>query len=92
VERHARRALVRRAEAADAPAIAILFGLPAEIVLARNASRVRRVVGQDIVERHLALVAALSPETLTAEGFTAVHTLRSRADAAAVRVLESPII
>ena len=92
VERHARRALVRRAAAADAPAIAILFALPAEIVLARNASRVRRVVGRDIVERHLALVAALSPESLTAEGFAAVHTLRSRADVAAVRMLERPII
>jgi predicted kinase len=92
VERHARRALVRRAAAADVPAIAILFALPAATVLARNASRVRRVVGQDIVERHLALVGALSPETLVAEGFAAVHTLRSRADVAAVRLLKSPII
>lgn len=92
VTRHARRALVRRAAAADAPAIAILFALPAETVLARNVSRTRRVVGQDIVERHLALVGALSRETLVAEGFAAVHTLRSPADVAAVRVLESPII
>ena len=92
VTRHARRALVRRAAAAGAPAIGIVFALPAETVLARNASRVRRVVGQDIVERHLALVGALSRETLVAEGFAAVHTLRSRADAAAVRVLERPII
>lgn len=92
VTRHARRALVRRAAAAEAPAIAILFALPAETVLARNASRARRVVGQDIVEGHLALVAALNVEKLTAEGFAAVHTLRSRADVAAVRVLKSPII
>jgi predicted kinase len=90
VERHARRALVRRAVAAGAPAIAILFALPAETVLARNSSRVRRVVGQDIVERHLSLVAALTSETLAAEGFADVHTLRSAAEVAAVEVLGGP--
>lgn len=86
VERHARRALVRRAAAAGVPASAILFALPAETVLSRNASRAGRVVGQDIVERHLERVAALAPDTLAAEGFTEVHTLRSAADVAALEV------
>jgi predicted kinase len=85
VERHARRALVRRAAAAGAPAIAMLFALPAETVLSRNASRTR-VVGQDFVERHISLVAALTAVTLAGEGFAAVHVLRTSAEVDAVKV------
>jgi hypothetical protein len=43
-------------------------------------------VAPDIVERHLALVAALDTEMLAAEGFAAVHVLRTSADVESVDV------
>jgi hypothetical protein len=38
------------------------------------------------VERHLALVAALTAEALTAEGFATVHVLRTPAEVDEVEV------
>ena len=90
VERHARRALVRRAAAAGVPALAVLFALPVAAVLSRNASRAGRVVSPEIVERHLALAAGLDAETLVAEGFAAVHVVRAAEDEAAIEVVVEP--
>jgi protein phosphatase len=90
VERHARRALVRRAAAAGVPALAVLFALPVAAVLSRNASRAGRVVSHEIVERHLALAAGLDAETLVAEGFAAVHIVRAAEDEAAIEVVVEP--
>jgi predicted kinase len=46
VERHARRALVRIAERAGLPAVAIVFDLPLPVVLARNAARGKGAAGR----------------------------------------------
>ncbi|HEU0237527.1 MAG TPA: AAA family ATPase [Candidatus Limnocylindrales bacterium] len=79
VERHARRAILARARVAGVPAVAIVFDLGLDLVLARNAGRRERVVEPTVVERHRAMLARLlaesGGETLAAEGFAAVHRL-----------------
>ena len=85
-DRHARRALVVRAGFAGVPALAIVFALPREVVLARNAARAERVVAPESVERHLDRVEAGLP-TIGDEGFERVVVIRSPADEAAVEIL-----
>ena len=76
VERHARRALVRLAVAADAPAVAIVFDLPLVEVLARNRARPGRPVPEDVVTRQWeVLQRALRVGSLGGEGFATVHLL-----------------
>ena len=78
VERHARTALVSLARAAGVPAVAIVLALPPQVVQERNAQRTERVVDAAVVERHLAALAvALGEVGIAAEGFDAVHVLRS---------------
>jgi protein phosphatase len=84
VERAARRALLLRASAARAPAIAVVLALPPDLVQARNAARPGRPVPRDVVERHLARMAGLfatgdrgAVETLRGEGFAGVVIIRS---------------
>jgi len=80
VERHARRALLRLAATADAPAIAIVFDLPLDEVLARNAARPGRPVPADVVTRQWeTLQRALRADSLDGEGFAAVHLLSGAA-------------
>jgi protein phosphatase len=90
VERHARIALLARARAVGVPAIAIVFALPAATVLARNAARAGRSVDTAVVERHLAVLAAIleggGASVLEAEGFDRAYVLASDADVAAVRL------
>jgi predicted kinase len=79
IDRGGRRELLRRASAARLPAVAIVFDLPADVVLARNASRVARVVDHGVVRRHLARMRDLldqSGATLGSEGFQRVWVLR----------------
>jgi protein phosphatase len=76
VEPSARRQLVARATFAGVPAIAIVFALPRDVVLARNAARPERVVDPAIVERHLDRVAA-ALQTIADEQFASVSILRS---------------
>jgi predicted kinase len=72
----ARRPLLRRAARHRVPAVAIVFDLPAALVLARNAARAERVVDPVVVVDHLARLRTLVDRgTLTAEGFEAVHRL-----------------
>ena len=79
VEAHARRALLARARLAEARSIGIVFALPRDVVLARNAARAGRVVDPEIVDRHIGrLEAALS--TIGEEGFDQVVVLRKAAD------------
>jgi predicted kinase len=78
-ERNARQALLKRAGFAGVPALGIVFALPRELVLARNAARTERVVDSEVVDRHLARVEAALP-TIRAEGFERVVVLRSPAD------------
>jgi protein phosphatase len=75
-ERHARRSLVRLADTAHLPAIAIVLALPLAVVLARNARRPGRPVPDDVVRRQWhALERSLRDDALDAEGFAAVHLI-----------------
>jgi protein phosphatase len=88
VERHARRALLVRAQRAGIPAAAIVFDLPPELVLARNAARVGRVVDSAIVDRHLRqLRALLDRGSIADEGFAGVYRLRDPAEVDAVTIV-----
>jgi protein phosphatase len=80
VEAAARRQLIARARFAGVPAIAIVFALPRDVVLARNAARPGRVVNPAVVERHLERLETALPD-LPDEGFTDVVVLRKAADA-----------
>ncbi len=87
VTRAARRALLRRAAAAGIPAVAIVFDLPLDVVLAQNARRAGRVVEPRVVERQWrTLAAALARDALAEEGFVAVHRLSTPGAATAVRI------
>jgi len=66
------------------PAIAIVFNLPLEVCLGRNATR-SRTVHASVIRRQLAQVAR-DIDRLDLEGFAAVHVLGSTADVDAVRV------
>jgi predicted kinase len=78
VERHARRALLARAEFAGVPAIAIVLALPPEVVADRNRARPGRVVDPEIVDRHLArLTTAVGRREFADEGFAAVYLIDS---------------
>jgi protein phosphatase len=60
------------------PAIAIVFNLPLDVCLARNATR-SRTVPASVIRRQVADVAR-DVDRLDLEGFAAVHVLRSVAD------------
>jgi protein phosphatase len=93
VEPSSRRALLARAAAAGVPATAIVLDLPAEIVLARNASRRPRVVDENVVRHHLArLRASLDGPAppLYREGFAQVVVLRDPAEVERVRIRRRP--
>jgi predicted kinase len=88
----ARGAILRRATAARAPAVAVvLVPSPAE-VHARNARRAGRVVPADVVDRQIAAAASLGADPaaiearLLAEGFVAVRTVWGDDPAAADRL------
>jgi protein phosphatase len=87
VTARARRALVRRADAAGIPAVAIVLDLPTRLVLARNASRGPAAVPEDAVRRQLAdLRRSLPVASLRAEGFALVVRLSDPAEVDAVRL------
>jgi predicted kinase len=92
VERQARRAVLKRSIAAGIPAVAIVFDLPVEVVLARNASRLERVVDEPVVRKHLARLRWYLDEldfTLDREGFSQVVVLRRPDEVDAVRVVRT---
>jgi len=69
------------------PAVAIVFDLPAQLVLARNAARVERVVDPRIVADHLARLRLLvDSRTIEAEGFMAVHRFADPIDLECVAI------
>ena len=73
------------------PAIAIVFHLPLEICLARNAAR-SRTVPASVIRRQVADVTR-DVERLDLEGFATVYILRSVADVDAVspEIKEGPV-
>ena len=78
VEWMRRTELIRRARRHGRPAVAIVFDLPLELCLARNAAR-QRTVGPAVIRRqHDELRGGL--DRLDLEGFSAVHVLRSDSD------------
>lgn len=78
VTSYARRSLVRRAEAKDIPAVAIVLALEPVIVRARNATRHGRIVPESAVSRQLHdLERSLRHGALAADGFDAVHVVRT---------------
>lgn len=90
VTAYARRALVRRASTAGVPAVAIVLALPATLVLARNATRGRRIVPEAAVRLHLADLERSLRRGLEAEGFAAVHVVRTAQEADALEIRGQP--
>jgi protein phosphatase len=87
----ARRSLTRRAAAHGVPAIAIVLDLAPALVLARNATRRGRIVPEAAVRRQLAdLGRSLRRDALAAEGFVAVHQLRTAAEVDGLQLARSP--
>lgn len=87
----ARSAVLKRARAHGATAVAIVLDLPPDIVLARSAGRPDRVVPEPTVHRHLAMLRAATDPVLTAEGFRIVHRVRSDGELAALRIEEGEV-
>ncbi|MBI3748154.1 MAG: AAA family ATPase [Chloroflexi bacterium] len=94
LERPARREILLRAAAAGVPAIAIVLDLPPAVILARNAGRSSRAVGESVVLRHLArLRASLDRPAppFDGEGFERVILLRDPAEVDSIAVLRQPV-
>ena len=82
----ARRALVRHATAFGVPAVAVVLALPPAMVHARNATRDGRIVPESVVRRHLDDLDRSLRRGLDAEGFAAVHVLRTAEDVDALEI------
>lgn len=83
----ARRALLDLARAARRPAIAIVFDLPEADCQERNRRRPGRAVDPAIVARQASQQRrALERGALAAEGFAAIHLLRSPSEVDATRI------
>lgn len=88
VRRAARRTLLTRAARSGLPSIAIVLDLPPEVVHARNAARLERVVEAAVVDRQLAdLRLTLDGHQLDEEGFAAVVRVRSGVALEALRLV-----
>jgi protein phosphatase len=75
-----RATLMALAKQSGLPSVAIVFLLPEEVCQARNRQRLQRRVPAEIIQRQFATLAAGSG-SLGAEGFDAIYTLTSEADA-----------
>jgi predicted kinase len=89
VEASARGTLITRARFAAVPAVAIVFALPREIVLAQNAARPGRIVEATIVERHLERLESALP-ALRGEAFDWIVVLHSPAEIEISTVVRGP--
>jgi protein phosphatase len=77
-----RAQLLTDARRSERPAMAIVFNLPVDVCLARNAARARAVPAS-VIRRQVADVTR-DVDRLDLEGFAAVHVLRSVAEVNAV--------
>ena len=73
LERSARRDLQQLARECRRPVVLIVFQVPLDVCLERNAQR-RRVVEREVIEAHLVKLAA-ALENIHAEGFDRVYVL-----------------
>jgi protein phosphatase len=86
----ARRSLTRRAARHRIPAIAIVLDLDATLVQARNATRPDRIVPSEAVAHQLAALArTMRRDEFEAEGFAAVHVVRTAAELEELAVLRA---
>ena len=89
VERWARAGLLAIARRHRRPAIAIVFALPIDISLERNAGRAdRRVPPASIRRQHRFMTASL--DTLAEEGFSTVYRLHNAASVENARIQRMP--
>ena len=90
VERGSRRACSPGRLRAGVPSTAIVFDLPPETVLARNAARTERVVDPPVVDRHLTRLRELAGRTRSAPDPRGLRpgrrAARSRAEVEALRL------
>lgn len=90
VEHHARVSLIRRASRAGVPAAAIVFDLPPQLVLERNAARAGRVVDPAIVGYHVALLrAVIDRGRIEGEGFDPVYRFVAPAEVDAATIVRA---
>jgi protein phosphatase len=94
VRHAARRALIRRADQAQVPAVAIVLDLGLEACLDGDLERAGRHVDPSVIRRQWSeLQASLArPDGLLGEGFVAVHRLTRRKDVDDVAVHRWPTI
>lgn len=93
IEPAARRALLQRSAAAGMPAVAIVFDLPVDLVLARNAGRAARIVNEQTVRHHLDRLRLALDEPATnvsTEGFSQVVMLRDPLELDTIRIVRLP--
>ncbi len=88
VQPDARRSLLALARRTHVPAVAVVFDLPAEICIARDAARPRRV-GAEVIEKHL--VDLHQSRHLGREGFRQVHNLRSPEEVDGASIVRVPL-
>lgn len=91
VQPEARAPLLALAQRYGVPPVAIVLDLPVQLCEARSGARSARVVDAPVVQRQYAQLQ-LSLGQLPAEGFHAVHVLRSEAEVAAATVVREPIV
>jgi predicted kinase len=85
-----RRPLIRRANAAGFPLVAIVLDLPPPVIHANNAGRAR-IVDREVIDRHLASIrSAVDTSLLQLEGFDPVVVLRSPEEAGALVIERRP--
>lgn len=89
VERWARAGLLAIARRHRRPAIAIVFALPIDVSLERNAGRADRRVPPGSIRRQQRFMTA-SLDTLSDEGFSAVYRLDDAASVEDARVQRMP--
>ncbi len=85
VTREARGAIVELARECRVPAISIVFDVPTEVAILRDAARPSRRVGREVITEQASALAE-SRSGLLHEGFVRVHVL-SQADIAATLVI-----
>jgi protein phosphatase len=90
VTAYARRSLVRRAAGKRIPVVAIVLALEPMIVQARNAARGGRIVPEAAVAKQLRDLERSLRHGLAADGFSAVHLVRTARELDELAIEVSP--